>query len=173
MKYKKILILSLILITSFTGLIYANNLIKTDNLSNKNSVAKDQVSENIIVVDEEKFLQEEKTLKKESNDSKVIVVEEDYSKCKDYDITNYELEDYFNSIEDEEKRELLRKIFYYPSVLFTEDPVDNNLDTIDAAKKLAESPIEDLRKIVADMEKNMEKNRGKRVITNSFNSEVD
>lgn len=60
-------------------------------------------------------------------DTSFAVVPDNPSDSKDADITNYEPESFFESVESMEKRELLRKIFYYPSDLLENSPVDKNL----------------------------------------------
>lgn len=92
-------------------------------------------------------------------DTSFAVVPDNSSDSKDADITNYELESFFESVESMEKRELLRKIFYYPSDLLENSPVDKNLDTMEQAKIFASFSEEELGNIVAEMESNLPKLR--------------
>ncbi len=88
--------------------------------------------------------------------TEAIVIDEDYSKCTELDITNWELENYLNSIEDEEKRELLKTFFYYPINPEVENPVDKNLDILEQAKLMSDFSLEELQKIVDEIKKEKE-----------------
>lgn len=69
-----------------------------------------------------------------------------------FDITNEALENYLNGIEDAEKKELLKKYFYLPSELISEDVVDSSLDPVSQAEILSKLSKEKLKTIIDGME---------------------
>lgn len=88
----------------------------------------------------------------DNKDNGVVVVREDTELCEEFDITNKDLEEYLNSIEDPTKKELLEKYFYLPSELIPEENKNSNLDPVSQAKIMSKLSNEDLKDIIDKME---------------------
>ncbi len=88
-------------------------------------------------------------------DNGVVVVHEDTALCEEFDITNKDLEEYLNGIEEPTKKELLKKYFYLPSELIPEENRNSNLDPVSQAEIMSKLSNEELKAIVDKMEENI------------------
>jgi hypothetical protein len=94
-----------------------------------------------------------------SDNENAVVIDEKPGTTQEIDLTNIPLDNYLNTLQDEELRELLQKYFFLPSEftdepLKTEDIAAQRTDTslVDKAKELSLLPREELRAIVAKIE---------------------
>ena len=80
-----------------------------------------------------------------SGDTITAVLDEDNDTAEDVDISNKELDDYIESISDDERRDLMKDYLFLPSVPQYRIQEISDLTLMERAKYLAEMPIEDLR----------------------------
>ena len=88
-------------------------------------------------------------------DSEDIIYLEEEGVSYDIDLTNEELDAVINSIGDPERRDLMDKYFYLPSVESVRIQNIDSLDVIKQAKILSEMPIEELRAAAKKIEDNI------------------
>ena len=83
-----------------------------------------------------------------SGDTITAVLDENNDTAEEVDISNKELDDYIESISDDERRDLMKDYFFLPSVPQYRIQEISDLNLMERAKYLAEMPIEDLRAAV-------------------------
>ena len=83
-----------------------------------------------------------------SGDTITAVLDENNETAEEVDISNKELDDYIESISDDERRNLMKDYFFLPSVPQYRIQEISDLNLMERAKYLAEMPIEDLRAAV-------------------------
>lgn len=85
-----------------------------------------------------------------------VVISENTLECKEIDITDMELENYFNSIQDIQKRELIKKYFYLPSNDKDFNGLPENLNSVlSRAEYISALPNNKLKHLVEETEKNI------------------
>lgn len=83
-----------------------------------------------------------------SGDTITAVLDENNDTAEEVDISNKELDDYIESIKDNERKDLMKDYFFLPSVPQYRIQKISDLTLMERAKYLAEMPIEDLRAAV-------------------------
>ena len=83
-----------------------------------------------------------------SGDTITAVLDENNDTAEEVDISNKELDDYIESIKDDERRDLMKDYLFLPSVPQYRIQEISDLTLMERAKYLAEMPIEDLRAAV-------------------------
>ena len=83
-----------------------------------------------------------------SGDTITAVLDENNETAEEVDISNKELDDYIESISDDERRNLMKDYFFLPSVPQYRIQEISDLNLMERTKYLAEMPIEDLRAAV-------------------------
>ena len=83
-----------------------------------------------------------------SGDTITAVLDENNDTAEEVDISNKELDDYIESIKDNERKDLMKDYFFLPSVPQYRIQKICDLTLMERAKYLAEMPIEDLRAAV-------------------------
>ncbi len=81
-------------------------------------------------------------------DDITTVINENNENAEEIDISNKELDDYIESIKDNERKDLMKDYFFLPSVPQYRIQKISDLTLMERAKYLAEMPIEDLRAAV-------------------------
>ena len=81
-------------------------------------------------------------------DDITTVINENNENAEEIDISNKELDEYIESISDDERRDLMKDYFFLPSVPQYRIQEISDLNLMERAKYLAEMPIEDLRAAV-------------------------
>ena len=97
-----------------------------------------------------------KIYKDAQTDSIVTVLEENNDTADNIDISNDELDKYIDSVDDEERKALMKDYFFLPSVPQYRIQEISDLTLMERAKYLAEMPIEDLRAAVKVIQDNVD-----------------
>ena len=96
-----------------------------------------------------------KIYKDAQTDSIVTVLEENNDTADNVDISNDELDKYIESVDDEERKALMKDYFFLPSVPQYCIQEISNLTLMERAEYLAEMPIEELRSAVQKIRNNV------------------
>ena len=95
------------------------------------------------------FMNEGSTIRiYKSGDTITAVLDENNDTAEEVDISNKELDDYIESIKDNERKDLMKDYFFLPSVPQYRIQEISDLTLMERAKYLAEMPVEDLRAAV-------------------------
>ena len=89
-------------------------------------------------------------------DDITTVINENNENAEEIDISNKELDEYIESISDEERRDLMKDYFFLPSVPQYTIQEISGLPAMERAKYLAEMPIDDLRAAVKVIQDNID-----------------